>query len=214
VRTLARIKLCTCQIQVVLKKGQVIAGIAIGVAVAYFAITAAVLPNAYLLTLNAPKPGPIVTAVSISKNTTKLGESFTVRVNATNQGDHADRQIVSVAFPNLTRTEGIVNVQEENFKQSPTFIKVGQKVGFGYAGTQQTVQTRYPSVEIFSSPWQKGESFNMVLSIKPDHEGKFVFLVKAVGLPHNGDQAHWPSGGLLDQQNEYVRAYSVNVTKA
>ena len=39
-------------------------------------------------------------------------------------------------------------------------------------------------------------------------------LVKAVALPHNGDQAHYPQEGVLDQQGEYVTAYEVQVTKA
>ncbi|MEO9364065.1 MAG: hypothetical protein ABI348_09210 [Nitrososphaera sp.] len=198
-----------------MNRGRVIAGIAIGAAVAYFAITVLVLPGAYVPALTPPRPEPVVTGVSISNSTIELGQSFTVSVNATNQGDHADRQLVSVAFPNATSTDDMVTVLKSNFKQSPSFIKVGRSIGSGYAGTQQTVPAQYPSVEVFSSPWQKGESFNIVLSVKPANEGRFVFFVKAVGFPHNGDQAHWPSGGTLDQQNEYVGAYSVNVvTKA
>lgn len=196
-------------------KGTVIAGVAIGAAVAYFAVTVLVLPGAYVPALTPPKPEPVVTDVSVTNSTIELGQSFALRVNATNQGDHADRQIVSVAFPNATSTNGVVTMQEENFKQSAAFIAVGTPVGSGYAGTAQKVNAQYPSVEIYSSPWQKGESFNMVLSVKPAQEGRFVFFVKAVGFPHNGDQAHWPSSGTLDQQNEYVGVYSVNVvTKA
>ncbi len=199
----------------VLNKGKVIAGVAIGAAVAYFAIAVLVLPGAYIPALAPPRPEPVVTDVSVSNSTISLGESFTLLVNATNQGDHADRQIVSIAFPNVTSTDGIVTVQEENFKQSPVFIKAGTPIGSGYVGTQQMVRAQYPSVEIFSSPWQKGESFSIALSVKPAQEGRFVFFVKAIGFPHNGDQAHWPSGGTLDHQNEYVSVYSVNVmTKA
>ena len=39
-------------------------------------------------------------------------------------------------------------------------------------------------------------------------------FVKAVGLPHNGDQAHFPESGIMDQQQEYVVVYEVLVTKA
>jgi hypothetical protein len=196
-------------------KGRVIAGVAIGAAVAYFAIAVLVLPGAYVPMMTPPKPEPVVTDVSVSNSTIELGQSFALRVNATNQGDHADRQIVSVAFPNATSTDGIVTVQEENFKQGATFIGTGRDIGSGYAGVAQKVKAQYPSVEIFSSPWQKGESFAITLSVKPQQEGRFVFFVKAIGFPHNGDQAHWPSSGTLDHQNEYVSVYSVYVmTKA
>jgi hypothetical protein len=200
----------------ILNKGRAIAGIAVGAAVAYFAIAIVVLPGAYIPALAPPRPGPVVTDVSTSTSAIKLGDSFTLRVNATNQGDHADRQIVSVAFPNATSTDGtgVVTVLESSFRQSPTFIKAGKEIGSGYAGTEQKVKAQYPSVEMFSSPWQKGESFGIALSVKPSHEGRFVFFVKAVGFPHNGDQAHWPASGTLDHQNEYVSAYSVSVTKA
>jgi hypothetical protein len=196
-------------------RGTVIAGIAIGAAFVYFAISIAVLPSAYIPSLAPPKPAPIVTDVSIlPSNATQIGNSFALRVNATNQGDHADRQMVSIAFPNLTRTDGVVAVLKSNFKQSPTFIKAGKEIGSGYAGTEQIIKSQYASVEVFSSPWQKGESFSITLSVKPTQEGRFVFLVKAIGFPHNGDQAHWPRGGTLDHQSEYVSVYSVNVIKA
>lgn len=199
----------------ILNKGMAIAGIAVGAAVAYFAIAIVVLPGVYIQALAPPRPGPVVTEVSTSASAIKLGDSFTLRVNATNQGDHADRQIVSVAFPNATSTDGVVTVLQSSFRQSPAFIKAGKEIGSGYAGTERKVQAQYPSVEVFSSPWQKGESFGITLSVKPAHEGKFVFFVKVIGFPHNGDQAHWPASGTLDHQNEYVSAYSVNVvTKA
>ncbi len=195
-------------------KGKVIAGIAIGAAFVYFVIAIVVLPSAYIPSLAPPRPAPVVTDVYIPSDVIKLGNSFTLRVNATNQGDHADRQIVSIAFPNLTSTDGVVAVLKSSFKQSPTFIKAGKEIGSGYAGTEQTVKAQYASTEVFSSPWQKGESFSITLSVKPKQEGKFVFLVKAIGFPHNGDQAHWPASGTLDHQNEYVSVYSVNVIKA
>ncbi len=203
-------------IQIILmnNKGRVIVGVAVAAAAAYFAVAVFVLPGAYAPALEPPRPAPVVTDVSVSKSSIKLGESFTLLVNATNNGDHADRQLVSIAFPNATSTDGVVTVLKSNFRQSPTFIAAGKQVGSGYLGTGQTVSAQYPSVEVFSSPWQNGESFSITLSVKPAQEGRFTFFVKSVGFPHNGDQAHWPSGGTLDHQDEYVSVHSVDVTKA
>jgi hypothetical protein len=185
---------------------------AIAGAVAYFAITFAFLPQMFLPALSPPRPAPAVN-VTVSDSAVALGESFTLQVSATNEGEHADRQLVSIAFPNATRAEDVAEVREHNFKQAPFYISVGQNIGSGYTGVQ-SVQAQYPSIEAHSAPWEGGESFSISLSITPENEGRFLVFVKAVGLPHNGDQAHWPSSGILDHQDEYVSVIEVDVTKA
>lgn len=192
--------------------GKVVAIMAIAGAVAYFAITFAFVPQAFLPVLSPPRPAPIAN-VTVSNSAVALGESFMLRVSATNEGEHADRQLVSIAFPNTTRAEGIAQVQEHNFKQAPFYIPTGANIGFGYTGVQ-SVQAQYPSIEAHSAPWEAGETFSISLSITPEREGRFLMFVKAVGLPHNGNQAHWPSSGILDHQDEYVSVMQVDVTKA
>lgn len=186
---------------------------AIAAAVAYFALSAYVLPQSYLASLAAPKPQPALSSVSLSDRSIALGESFTVRVVAVNKGERADRQVVSVSFPNATRAD-VAQVVSSNFRQAPIFVKPGGKIGAGYNGPQATVLARYPAVEAFSSPWDPGETFSMDLAVKPESAGRFVVLVKTVGLPHNGDQAHFPREGIVDQQGEYAKEYEVDVTKA
>lgn len=180
---------------------------------AYLALSAFVIPQTYLLSLAAPKPAPQVTSVSLSRPEVALGESFTIRVAATNQGEQADLQLVSVAFPNATSTS-IAAVQAHTFKQSPTLIEPGRTVGSAYSGFERPVVAQYPAIESTSRPWQPGETASVDILVTPQAEGRFVMLVKAVGLPHNGDQSHYPQGGLLDQQGEYVTPYEVRVTKA
>lgn len=155
----------------------------------------------------------MLSSVSLSDRTIALGTEFTIRVVATNKGEHADRQIVSISFPNATRAD-IAHVVKSNFRQTPLFIKPGKDIGIGYNGPQTTAPARYPVVEAYSSPWDPGETFSMDLAVKPEAAGKFVVLVKSVGLPHDGDQAHTPQSGTVDQQGEYAEAYEVDVTKA
>ncbi len=192
--------------------GRIIVVAAVAGAVAYFAIAIAFLPQMFLPVLVPPRPAPVA-SVSVSDSAVTLGESFTLHVSAANEGDHADRQLVSIAFPNATRVEDVAEIGEYDFKQSPRFIEVGQLIGFGYTGVQ-SAGARYPAIEGHSAPWENGESFSMSLSVMPEQEGRFVVFVKAVGLPHNGDQAHWPPSGILDHQDEYVSVVQVDVTKA
>lgn len=192
--------------------GRIIAVMAVAGAVAYFVIAFAFVPQMFLPVLSPPRPAPTA-SVAVSDSAILLGESFTLQVYATNDGDHADRQIVSIAFPNATRAQDVAVIEEYDFKQSPILIEVGDDIGFGYTGVQ-SAQAQYPAIEGHSAPWENGESFSTSLSITPEHEGRFVVLVKAVGLPHNGDQAHWPSSGPVDHQDEYVSVVQVDVTKA
>ncbi len=193
-------------------KAWAVAGAALAAAAVYFVFAIFVLPQPYSLTLAPPRPAPVITSVGLSDETITLGNNFSIRVSAVNRGDSADLQLVSVAFPNATRAD-IITVNSHNFKQSPDFIRPGiDDLAVGYTGIQSMI-ARYPAVEAISRPWEPGEAFNIDLSVKPESEGRFVVFVKAVGLPHNGDQAHYPADGILDQQDEYVDVYEIMVTK-
>jgi hypothetical protein len=76
--------------------------LAVVAAGAYLALAAFVVPQTYLLSLAPPKPAPEITSVSLSSPEIVLGESFTIRVAAANQGEQVDLQLVSIAFPNAT----------------------------------------------------------------------------------------------------------------
>jgi hypothetical protein len=189
-----------------------VAGGALAFAAAYFVLVIFFLPQPYSVTLAPPKPAPVITGVTISDESIPLGSEFSIRVSAANRGKPADLQLVSVAFPNATRT-GIVTVNDHNFKQTPSSIEPGDKIGYGYTGVQSVIAS-YPAVEAVSRPWEPGETYNIDISVRPDSEGRFMIFVESVRLPHNGDQAHYPNGGVLDQQDEYVSVYEVLVTKA
>lgn len=172
------------------------------------------VPQTYLLSLAPPRPAPEITSVSLSSSQIALGESFTIRVAAANHGEQADLQLVSIAFPNATSAQ-VAAVQSHTFKQTPTTINPGKAIGTGYLGLEKTVAAQYPAIESASRPWARGETASIDLRVKPEAEGRFVVLLKAVALPHNGDQAHYPQeGALLDQHGEYVTAYEVQVAKA
>lgn len=192
-------------------KARSVAAGALAAAVIYFVLAVFFLPQMYSLTLASPKPAPIISSVMISNDSIAQGTEFSLRVSAINRGDPADLQLVSVAFPNATSTK-VIEIREHNFKQSPLLIEPGDRLASGYSGIQNVV-AGYPAIEAISRPWERGETFSIDLLVKPEKEGKFVIFVKAVALPHNDGQAHYPDNGIVDQQNEYVAAYEVMVTK-
>jgi hypothetical protein len=170
---------------------------------AYFALSAYVIPQSYSSS-EPPRPEPIVTGVSLSASEVALGQTFTISTMVTNRGDQSDVQVVSVGFPNLTRTDGIA-VLKHNFVQSPFLVQAGQEVGTGYTGFERTVEATTWS-------WKTGSTYSIDVQVKPDVEGRFVVFVKSIALPHSWEQAHYPHEGLMDYQQEFVQAYSVQVT--
>lgn len=189
--------------------------LAVGIAgalAAYFAIALYAAPALLLENLQIPRPAPVVSGVILSASQVALGDPVTVSVTATNTGDSADMQIVSVGFPNVTRGSEI-GIIRHDFRQTPVGVEVGREVGSGYTG-ESSVPALYPSVEPFSRPWEKGSTYSIDLQVSPQSEGRFVIFVKSVAFPHSWDGAHFPQEGLSDYQGEFVDEYSITVTKS
>lgn len=177
----------------------------------YFSLTLYVFPQWYQ-SIEPQRPEAAVTNVGISEPAIPLGQAIVFSVNGTNTGEDADMQIVSIGFPNLTRTDNI-EVLAHNFAQTPILIGAGKDVGSGYEGTAVPVKAQYASVEASSRPWAGGSAYSIDLHVKPEAEGTFAIFVKSVAFPHSWDGAHWPQEGAVDPQQEFVEVHYVEVTK-
>lgn len=176
----------------------------------YFALAVFVFPQTYQnVTVVHPRPA---LEVALSAQQITLGESFEAEITAYNNGDAADLQIVTIAFPQNDDLEN-VRITSYDFLQSPRMIQKGQEVGSEYAGGQMTVLAKYPFIEAYSRPSKSGDTFKIVLQITPKEEGLFKLYAKTVAMPHVDDESHFPTHGLQDQQNEFVQEYTVEVVK-
>ena len=178
----------------------------------YFTLSVFYLPDSYQ-SLKTPIPIPLLSEVKISESQIQYGDSFDIEITATNTGDTADHQTVSVAFLNFTQTEGFVEITKYNFPQSPFLIQVGDEINYDYASSEDTITAQYPAIEAYGRPWESNATYHLELKVTPEELGTFVFYVKSVGLPHTDDLSHFPSDGLIDYQKEFVKVYSVNVTE-
>jgi len=176
----------------------------------YFFVSTYILPKFYV---RAPKPmpAPLISKANLSSSVIYLGNIFYFDIQAQNAGDNADMQIISIAFPNLTRSDTNVYIRQSDLTQKPLFVKVGDKVGSDYTGLENVVYAKYPSIEAFSRPWHSKVAHSIKLEIKPSTMGKFVIFLKAVSLPHTNNLAHYPQKGIKDFQNEFVKVYAVKV---
>ena len=175
----------------------------------YLSLVLYVFPQSYQ-SIALQRPEAVVTKVSLSAPEIELGQTFVVSATGTNGGEDADMQIVSVGFPNLTATNSI-EVIRHNFSQKPVLIPVGEEVGAEYTGERE-VFMQYPSIESFSRPWVGGNTYSIDLQVRPESEGAFTIFVKSVAFPHSWDGAHWPQGGTIDYQKEFVQVYYVQIT--
>ena len=192
------------------QRAVILAGAVAGSLALYFFLSLYVFPQS--LNMEPRRPEAVVTSVDLPTTEIKLGASFIVSVNGTNRGEDADMQLISVSFPNLTRTEN-VQVLKHDFRQTPTLIKAGGDIGSQYAGTAKQISAKYAAVEASSRPWPRGAIYSLELQVKPEHEGRFSIFVKSVAFPHSWDGANWPHEGSIDYQKELVKVYYVNVAK-
>jgi hypothetical protein len=179
--------------------------------IVYFSLSLYFFPQFYQ-SIEARRPQANVTDVILSARDITLGQTLTISITGTNNGEDADMQIVSVGFPNLTATDNI-KVLKHNFDQTPILIAPGELLSSEYTNTDSSIVAQYSSVEAFSRPWETGKTYNADIEVIPKIEGRFVIFVKSVALPHTSEQAHYPLDGILDPQKEFVEPYSVQVTK-
>lgn len=180
------------------------------VMVAYFALAVFVFPQTYQ-NVTAVHPRPVLD-VTLSAQQITLGESFEAKITAYNNGDAADLQIVTIAFPQNDDLENVRMVSYD-FLQSPRMIQKGQEVSSEYTAGQKIILTEYPFIEAYSRPSKSGDTFKMTLQITPKEAGLFKLYAKTVAMPHVDDESHFPTHGLQDQQNEFVQEHTVVVVK-
>jgi hypothetical protein len=191
----------------------------------FFTFSLYFFPHQYLSTRQVSQALPKIINVNINTSSLSdmgnlhLGESFVVSITIANLGDTADFQIASVSFPNITDkipdniANRIVIILHHNFTQSPVFIQAGDEIGSEYAGLTKRTIARYPSIEFYNSPWATNTFYEAQLQVKPVSEGDFVVFVKVVALPHTTDLSHYPTIGIIDQQQEFVNLYHITVVK-
>lgn len=177
----------------------------------YYSLSIFIIPQLYFLSSSEIKPQPVITAAKLSASKVVVGESFDLTIIATNNGDTADMQLVSLSFPNITSIDSIVKILKYNFTQKPVFIKMGDKVGSEYVGVNKVINAYYPAIEANSRPWYNGDYYQISVEVKPTNVGRFVIFVKTIALPHTNELGHYPRFGIKDYQGEFVVLSSVEV---
>lgn len=175
---------------------------------AYFALNFAIFPQTYQdVPVAAPQPSIDVT---LSTPQIRLGESFDLSITATNNGEEADLQTITVEFPQNQNLDNI-QIKSYDFLQSPKLFLPEQQIGTNYTGGQTMIQSKYPFIEAYNRPAKPGLTHSMTLQITPTVTGIFTIYSKTVAMPHINDLSHFPIGGTVDHQNEFVLEHIVMV---
>ena len=154
-------------------------------------------------------PAPLIVSAIPSASEITLGEWVTITVEATNDGGTADWQGITISFPDNPPTSNIEVVSDTGFDLGSNVYGPGDSVGYGYgAGTRALT---YPLAEASANSWGGGVSKSFSVRVKPESAGTFTFYVKTVASVNEDYSYHDPSSGTKDQQDEYVKVYTVNV---
>jgi hypothetical protein len=181
---------------------------ATGVMATYFTLVMVVFPGAYQDT-KAGVPQPSL-EVRLSTQQIKLGESFEMTLVATNLGEGADLQTLTVEFPQNQNLDN-VKIISYDFLQSPKSFLKDSQVGSDYNGGQDLIHSKYPFIEAYNRPSKPGHSSTMILQITPTEPGPFIVYSKTVAMPHLSEISHFPTQGMLDHQNEFVQEHIIEV---
>ena len=177
----------------------------------YYSLSILYIPQLYFSSSSEVKSHPVITEAKLSDSKVVLGESFDLTITASNNGDTADMQLVSLSFPNITSIDSIVKISDYNFTQKPLFIEIGDEVGSEYVGLDKAINSPYPSIEANSRPWHTGDYYQISIDVKPTSVGRFVIFVKTIALPQINELDHYPRFGIKDYQGEFVAVSAVDV---
>ena len=152
------------------------------------------------------QPSPKIINVTYPSEIT-IGEWATIKVRATNEGEEANWQTISISFPQNPKKVKIVS---SDLDSSEVFWP-GEEIWCGYGSYK--CKLKYPVAEGSSGNWQYGEEEYLEVKVKPESTGSFKFYVKSVaGRQPDGKCYSWdPKSGTKDQQDEYVKVYTINV---
>src|SRR6187200_768325 len=97
----------------------------VGLLATYFIFSFIFFPNYFLSQSekSKPKPMPIITYVYTSESRIDKGESFKISLAATNKGDNADVQTVSVSFPNSTSLISRASIDNKSNNTLATILR-------------------------------------------------------------------------------------------
>jgi hypothetical protein len=179
-----------------------------GVMAAYFALVMVVFPDTYQDTqIGVPQPSLEAT---LSASQITLGESFEMRLVATNLGEEADMQTVTVEFPQNKNLDNI-KITSYDFLQSPRLYLKDTEIGSDYSGGATLTQSQYPFIEAYNRPAKPDRTYAMTLQITPTEAGPYTIYTKTVAMPHVSETSHYPTQGILDHQNEFVKEHVIQV---
>ena len=176
----------------------------------YFLLILFIFPE-YYLSKEILVSQPYFEAV-VSKSEISVGDSFDLMITSENKGDYGDIHILSVGFPNLTEINNdVIQITTYDFTQSLTYLSSGDMVSTGYSTGVNSTLSQYPSIEAINRPVFSNTQNHLAMSITPESSGPFLLYVKTINIPHIDMRSHYPQSGVLDQQDEYVSVFSVNV---
>jgi len=156
---------------------------------------------------NDPVPSLVWTGVPESM---ELGEWATITIKTSNGGGTVDWQTIHCGFPDNPPIENI-EILNHDLDGGAEIYPPGTELPAAYG--DHTITSEYVIVEGIDGPWEKGEIHTMIVRVKPENTGTFIFYIKTVSQAE-GVTYYYPTREetiTKDQQDEYVYPFSIDV---
>jgi hypothetical protein len=149
-------------------------------------------------------PTPRIYSVEFNKDSITPGDWVTLTVKAINNGGTAEWQTIHIGLPFTYSTDDIQIVSSDLSNPYPIVYPPGTKLPAAYGA--YSITSKYVMVEGAASPWPGGAMRYITIRVKFPDISTCAFDIKTVAK--KGDRSD-PNSGMVDQQDEYVKTYSI-----
>jgi hypothetical protein len=137
-----------------------------------------------------------------------LDQSVDITIYGKNTGGSSDEGILQLAFPGIEKTSDLKISSDIDYKTKDK----GSSLEYWNYGEKTTSTASYALVCAYTESWSSGTEHYLEVSVKPHVSGEVNIYAKFILFFNDYDECIYePSSGQIDQQNEYVKVFSINV---
>jgi fibronectin type 3 domain-containing protein len=161
------------------------------------------------------RPDPVITSIESPPLQVELGKSFTIQLEAENQGDPANYGSITFSFPQLNKERDIEAVRLSSGSTSddtPGYVKkaAGEEI---FDRNSDPMTAQYLLVEYGDDNWRGGESNTLHLTVTPQEIGTFDVYARATFGINNEFVSTPATASTTDQQQWPVERFTLEVVE-
>lgn len=157
-------------------------------------------------------PDPDIRDISYD-HSINLDEWAEIEVKVKNKGDDSDEGGITISFPSFTSSSDDKYTKKVSSSSDITYVERphGKTI---HDRNGNSMSADYLLVEGYDTDWKSNETNKLVIKVKPQEAGDFIFQVRSAMHQKGGAPDDWvndPSSGSKDQQGWSVKKKTITV---